>query len=124
MQNFTEARRASRYRTRQRAISIALSTMATEHSPTVLAQPNSKTISRIVPGSIPNGDIRVEFADDSYNPDKHFDAKGVPSNSTDLYTWHWDNIEIYTGKLSDHLTQIFTKLLAATNKICLDGCND
>ena len=46
----------------------------------------------------PQGDIRLEFADDSYNPDKHFDAKGAPPNSSNLYTWHWDNIEIYTAK--------------------------
>jgi hypothetical protein len=37
----------------------------------------------------------VQFADDSYNPDKHFDGTDRPTNSTKLYTWHWDNIEIY-----------------------------
>jgi len=63
---------------------------------TTMAQPNGGIISRIVTGSIPKGDIRVEFADDSYNPDKHFDLKGVPPNSSNLYTWHWDNIQIYT----------------------------
>jgi hypothetical protein len=63
---------------------------------TMMAQPGGRTISRIVTGSIPDDDIRVEFADDSYNPDKHFDAKGVPPNSSGLYTWHWDNIQIYT----------------------------
>jgi hypothetical protein len=62
---------------------------------TTMAQPGGRTISRIVTGGIPRGDIRVEFADDSYNPDKHFDSKGVPANSSDLYTWHWDNIQIY-----------------------------
>jgi hypothetical protein len=65
---------------------------------TTTAQPNGRTISRVVSGSIPHGDIRLEFADDSYNPDKHFDAKGVPPNSSDLYTWHWDNIKIYTAR--------------------------
>jgi hypothetical protein len=64
---------------------------------TMMAQPGGRTIGRIVIGSIPDGDIRVEFADDSYNPDKHFDAKGVPANSTNLYTWHWDNIQIFTA---------------------------
>ncbi len=63
---------------------------------TTIAQPNGRTVSQKVPGSIPRGEIRVQFADDSYNPDKHFDAKGVASNSSNLYTWHWDNIQIYT----------------------------
>ena len=65
---------------------------------TMMAQPDGRTISQIVSGRIPHGDIRLEFADDSYNPDKHFDAKGVPPNSSDLYTWHWDNIKIYTAR--------------------------
>jgi hypothetical protein len=64
---------------------------------TMMAQPSGRTVSRNVTGSIPDGDIRVEFADDSYNPDKHFDAKGVLPNSSNLYTWHWDNIQIYTA---------------------------
>jgi hypothetical protein len=63
---------------------------------TTIAQPNGGTVSSTVTGNIPDGDIRVEFADDSYNPDKHFDANGVPMNSSGLYTWHWDNIQIYT----------------------------
>lgn len=63
---------------------------------TTIAQPNGRTVSRIVRGNIPAGDIRVEFADDNYNPDKHFDTKGAVPNSSDLYTWHWDNIQIYT----------------------------
>jgi hypothetical protein len=63
---------------------------------TTIAQPNGRTVSRLVTGKIPDEDIRVEFADDNYNPDKHFDAKGAAPNSSDLYTWHWDNIEIYT----------------------------
>lgn len=61
-----------------------------------IAQPNGRTVSRIINGKIPGGDIRVEFADESYNPDKHFDPKGAAPNSTGLYTWHWDNIQIYT----------------------------
>jgi hypothetical protein len=64
---------------------------------TTIAQPNGKKVSRIVTGNIPEGDIRIEFADDNYDPDKHFDAKGVAPNSSDLYTWHWDNIQIYTS---------------------------
>ena len=65
---------------------------------TMMAQPGGRIVSRVVAGSIPRGDIRLEFADDSYNPDKHFDAKGAAPNSSNLYTWHWDNIEIYTAK--------------------------
>lgn len=61
-----------------------------------IAQPNGRTVSGISIGRIPIGEIRVQFADDSYNPDKHFNMHGVPPNSTGLYTWHWDNIQIYT----------------------------
>ena len=64
---------------------------------TTIAQPNGTTVSRTVTGNIPDGDIRVQFGDDSYDPDKHFDAKGVAANSTGLYTWHWDNIQIYAA---------------------------
>jgi len=63
---------------------------------TTIAQPNGSTVSRTITGKIPDGDIRVQFADDSYNPDKHFDIKGAAPNSTGLYTWHWDNIQIFT----------------------------
>jgi hypothetical protein len=55
----------------------------------------SGMVNKVVQGSIPDGDIRIQFADDSYNPDKHFDAAGRPVNSTKLYTWHWDNIEVF-----------------------------
>ena len=65
---------------------------------TTIAQPNGRKVLRIVAGSIPSGGIRVEFADDSYDPDKHFDASGVAPNSSDLYTWHWDNILITTNE--------------------------
>ena len=61
-----------------------------------IAQPNGRTVTRTTKGGIPQADIRVQFADDSYNPDKHFDMKGAEPNSTGLYTWHWDNIQIYT----------------------------
>jgi hypothetical protein len=64
---------------------------------TTIAQPNGGAASRTVIGNIPDGDIRVQFADDSYNPDKHFDARGAAPNSTARYTWHWDNIQIYTA---------------------------
>jgi hypothetical protein len=64
---------------------------------TTIAQPNGSTVSRTVTGNIPDGDIRVQFGDDSYNPDKHFDARGAAPNSTGLYTWHWDNIQIYAA---------------------------
>ena len=62
---------------------------------TTIAQPNGRTVSRTSTGKIPDGDIRVQFGDDSYNPDKHFDARGAEPNSTGRYTWHWDNIEVY-----------------------------
>jgi hypothetical protein len=64
---------------------------------TTIAQPNGTTVSRTVIGNIPDGDIRVQFGDDNYNPDKHFDTKGAAPNSTGLYTWHWDNIQIYAA---------------------------
>jgi hypothetical protein len=64
---------------------------------TTIDQPNGKTVSRTVAGNIPDGNIRIEFADDSYDPDKHFDLKGVAPNSSGRYTWHWDNIQIYTA---------------------------
>lgn len=58
--------------------------------------PNGAVASGTVAGGIPNGDIRVEFADDAYNPDKHFFSpeRNVPRDSTGLYTWHWDNLTI------------------------------
>jgi hypothetical protein len=62
-----------------------------------IAQPNGRTVSRTVTGNIPDGDIRIQFGDDNYNPDKHFDAKGAAPNSTALYTWHWDNIQVYAA---------------------------
>jgi hypothetical protein len=68
---------------------------------TTIAQPNGRTVTQKVTGSIPRGEIRVQFGDDSYNPDKHFDIKGVAPNSSNLYTWHWDNIQIYTTNQSE-----------------------
>lgn len=65
---------------------------------TSIAQPKGKSVARIVAGNIPDGDIRVQFGEDSYNPDKHFDGRGAAPNSTGLYTWHWDNIQIYTNQ--------------------------
>ncbi len=62
---------------------------------TTMQQPNGSIGSKIVPGNIPDGEIRVEFADDSYNPDKHWSDWGL-TNPGGLYTWHWDNIQIYT----------------------------
>jgi hypothetical protein len=63
---------------------------------TTIAQPNGRTVARKITGKIPDGDIRVQFGDDNYNPDKHFDTRGAEPNSTGRYTWHWDNIEVYT----------------------------
>lgn len=66
---------------------------------TVLLQVSGPAGNRVVtvPGFIPNGDIRVSFEDDSYDPDKHFDADGVPPASSGLYSWHWDRILIETA---------------------------
>lgn len=63
------------------------------------AQPGGGTLTSTVAGSIPNGNIRVEFVDDNYNPDKHFynPEQFVPRDSHDLYTWHWDNLLVETG---------------------------
>lgn len=66
-----------------------------------MAQPNNRSITRRVSGKIPEGDIRVQFGDDSYNPDKHLNHAGAPANSTGLYTWHWDNIQVYTASQKD-----------------------
>lgn len=66
-----------------------------------MAQPNSRTATRIVRGKIPDGDIRVQFGDDSYNPDKHLNHSGAPENSTGLYTWHWDNIQVFAASQKD-----------------------
>ena len=66
-----------------------------------IAQPNGGTATRITKGRIPEEDIRVQFADDSYNPDKHFNMQGVEPNSTGLYTWHWDNIQIYANRAGE-----------------------
>jgi len=47
-----------------------------------------------VQGEIPNEPVRIVFEDDNYNPDKHNNAAGVPVNTGQGYTWHWDNIQI------------------------------
>jgi hypothetical protein len=52
------------------------------------------SVTSTVQGEIPNEPIRVVFEDDNYNPDKHNGASGVPTNSGQGYTWHWDNIQI------------------------------
>lgn len=51
--------------------------------------------SATVAGSIPNGQVRVVFAHDGYNPDKHHSSGGgpIPDNSG-VYTIHWDDIVI------------------------------
>ena len=63
-----------------------------------VAQPNGLTNTGTVSGNIPDGAIRIEFVDDSYNPDKHFfnPEQFVPRDSSGLYTWHWDNVLIET----------------------------
>ena len=64
-----------------------------------IAQPSGVPVTATVPGSIPGGAIRVEFADDNYNNDKHFfnPEQPVVRSSTGLYTWHFDNLLIATG---------------------------
>lgn len=64
-----------------------------------MAQPNGTTLASTVPGNIPDGTIRIEFADDNYNPDKHFwnPEQPVARDSTGLYTTHWDNLVIVTA---------------------------
>jgi hypothetical protein len=75
-----------------------------------LAQPTG-TLTKTVPGSIPDGQVRVEFASDLYNPDKHCtssskptiacpspDANGaVARNTVYGYTWHLDQIIVDAG---------------------------
>ena len=59
------------------------------------APPNGSRSSGTVSGSIPNEPIRVVFEDDNYNPDKHFStSRENARDSSGLYTWHWDNIQI------------------------------
>lgn len=48
----------------------------------------SSTETRTQPGSIPNGPVRVIFADNNYNPPKD------PPATPDPNTMHWDNIQI------------------------------
>src|SRR5215216_3857568 len=57
------------------------------------ARPDGKTATATVPGDLPDGEVRVVFQDDNYNPDKHFDGseRAGPNHP---YTWHWDNIQI------------------------------
>jgi hypothetical protein len=52
------------------------------------------SVTSTVQGEIPNEPIRVVFEDDNYNPDKHNNAAGIPTNTGQGYTWHWDNIQI------------------------------
>jgi hypothetical protein len=58
-----------------------------------LGGPNGPATSTVA-GSIPDGQIRVEFADDNYNNDKHFSypERPIERDSTGLYTVHWDDI--------------------------------
>jgi hypothetical protein len=58
------------------------------------ARPNGTTATSTVSGDLPDGQVRVVFEDDSYNPDKHFDESLQPPAGSHLYTWHWDNIQI------------------------------
>ncbi len=40
------------------------------------------------PGSFPDGEVRVVFADHNYTP-----RKDLPPGGT--FTWHWDDIQIF-----------------------------
>ncbi len=53
-------------------------------------------MSATAPAAFPKGQVRVVFEDDSYNPDKHFNAAELPPDDDHL-TWHWDDIEITAG---------------------------
>lgn len=55
------------------------------------SQPGGATLTSTVAGFIPDGQIRVVFVDDSYNPDKHQEPS-VARNTSVGYTWHWDSI--------------------------------
>jgi len=62
-----------------------------------MAQQGGNVITRTLTGRIPDGDVRVVFGDDSYDPDKHFDnAHAYETNTIGVYTWHWDNVQIFT----------------------------
>ncbi len=61
-----------------------------------IAQQSGAAINRTVPGSFPDGDVRVVFGDDSYDPDKHMSWPPPATNSTHAYTWHWDNVQVFT----------------------------
>ena len=58
------------------------------------ARPDGSTATATVSGDLPDGEVRVVFQDDNYNPDKHFDGSERPPAGSHLYTWHWDNIQI------------------------------
>ena len=77
MGSFTRAHVASRDRTRRPVIGTASIDNGNGTLTTTIAQPNGRTVSRTVAGKIPDGDIRVQFGDDNYSPDKHFDARGA-----------------------------------------------
>ena len=96
MDNSTTAHMESRYRTRRpaKALRDRQRQRNADHHDRATERHDSLADST---GNIPAGDIRVQFADDSYNPDKHFNAAGVAPNSSGLYTGHWDNIQIYTA---------------------------
>lgn len=64
----------------------------TQARPAQNGQP-ARVISIDTAGAIPNGSIRVEFAHDLYNPDKHQDPP-ICRDCGPEYTWHWDNIQI------------------------------
>ena len=52
------------------------------------ARPDGTTRTRTFRGSFPDGQVRVVFEDDMYDPPKRAGYR------TDTLTWHWDNIQI------------------------------
>lgn len=58
--------------------------------------PDGTTHTSTVVGHIPQGDIKVVFEHDEYNPDKHRAAGAIANNTGEGYTYHWDNIEVFT----------------------------
>lgn len=61
----------------------------------VNGSPDGTVHTNIIPGSIPDGQIRVVLEHDEYNPDKHHGDQEIATNSGEGYTYHWDNLLVY-----------------------------
>jgi hypothetical protein len=53
--------------------------------------PTTGTVERVMTGQIPQGTVRVVFQDDEYDGMK--DDRYDPN----VLTWHWDNIQVFSG---------------------------